>query len=53
VTTVEGVRTSIVAHAGQTGLHDVVLLGSFVIGPAVLLAVVFVVGKLRGDDDED
>jgi hypothetical protein len=50
--TVTGVTAPTVAHLGQTGLHDLVLLGATIVAPVLLLAIVIVVGKLRGDDEE-
>jgi hypothetical protein len=41
-----------VAHLGQTGPHDLVLLGAMIVAPVLLLAIVIVVGKLRGDDEQ-
>ena len=32
--------------------HDLVLLGLMVVAPIVLLGIVIVVGKLRGEDED-
>jgi hypothetical protein len=42
-----------VAHLGDTGLHDLVLLGAMIVAPVLLLAIVIVVGKLRGDEESE
>ena len=44
---------SILAHNGQTSAHDLVLLVGAFVAPVVLLAIVIVVGKLRGEDPDD
>jgi len=41
------------AHVGGGDWHDLVLLGAAVVGPVVLLAIVIVVGKIRGEDDDE
>ena len=51
--TVTGVTAPTVAHLGQTGLHDLVLLGAMIVAPVLLLAIVIVVGKLRGDEESE
>lgn len=40
------------AH-GVGGVHDVVLMVGMFAGPMVLLALVLLVGKLRGDDGDE
>jgi hypothetical protein len=43
---------STLAH-GVGDWHDLALLGVAFVAPVILLAVIIIVGKIRGDDDDD
>ncbi len=41
------------AHMGTGDWHDLALIGTAFVAPVILLAIVIVVGKIRGDDDDE